>query len=264
MSKHRTKRALLALATALCAFAAPAQTSDAADRQAVRVLATRAIRESLDAVLSQLEAAAQRPVVVEYGSAKGNLKEEILGGKDFDLAILLPDVNEELFSAGKIQATTYDLATVATAIGVRGKPSLDIETPEDIKRALLGARSVEYSPTGTGVATIRSMIAALGLTGKINDTSNVEAEVALQPGEYEVVFYPLSEMRLKEKHGLVTNLGPLPHQFQVPVVIQAAVSAHDDDPAATIAVVQFLTGPGFGPALEASGMIRSGVINTFN
>jgi molybdate transport system substrate-binding protein len=264
MREHRIKRAFLAVIAALCSVAAPAQTSHPTDHQAVRVLATRAIRESLDAVLSHLQAVAQRPVVVEYGSAKGNLKEEILRGKEFDLAILLPDVNEQLFSAGKIQATTYDLATVETAIGVRGKAALDVRTPANIKRALLGAKSVEYSPTGTGVATVRSMIAALGLTGKINDTSNVEAEVALQPGEYEVVFYPLSEMRLKEKHGLVTNLGPLPNQFQVPVVIQASVSAQRDPSEATRAIIQFLAGPGFGPALEASGMTPSGVTNTFN
>lgn len=254
------KYARTALALLLWTLAVPALAQQGDDQAAqsksghLRLLATRAIHGPLDAVLSQMQAVAKMPIVVEYGSAKGNLREEVLSGKDFDLAILLPDVNQDLFSAGRIEARTYDLAKVPTAIGIRGEATVDVSTPEALKRTLLAARSVEYSPTGTGVITVRNMISALGLAGKLNDTSNVDAEVMLKPGEYEIVFYPLSEMLARKE---LTSLGPLPSQCQVPVVLQAAIGANAKAPDATLAVLRFLQGPGFDKALEESGMTRS-------
>ena len=67
----------------------------------VRVLVTAAIREPLDAVLAQARQVVGRPLWVEYGSARGNLKDKILAGQDFEVAILLPDVDEELLKQGK-------------------------------------------------------------------------------------------------------------------------------------------------------------------
>lgn len=58
----------------------------------LRIIATAAIREPLDAVLAQAQRVVGRPLVVEYGSARGNLKDEILAGQDFEIALLLPDV----------------------------------------------------------------------------------------------------------------------------------------------------------------------------
>jgi ABC-type molybdate transport system substrate-binding protein len=60
----------------------------------LRIIATAAIREPLDAVLAQAQRMVGRRLVVEYGSARGNLRDEILAGQDFEVALLLPDVNE--------------------------------------------------------------------------------------------------------------------------------------------------------------------------
>src|SRR5450432_1835876 len=62
----------------------------------LRVIVTAAIREPLDAVLAQARQVVGRPIVVEYGSARGNLKDMILAGQDFEVAMLPPDVDEEL------------------------------------------------------------------------------------------------------------------------------------------------------------------------
>src|ERR1043165_6923191 len=67
----------------------------------VRVIATAAIRDPLNAVLTQAEATIAKPIVAEYGSARGNLKDLILKGQDFELAMLLPDVDEDIQAAGK-------------------------------------------------------------------------------------------------------------------------------------------------------------------
>src|SRR5262252_10408495 len=75
----------------------------------VRVIATAAIREPLNAVLKQAEAAIGKPIVVEYGSARGNLKEEILKGQDFEVALLLPDVGDEIAAADKIFVQRFQI-----------------------------------------------------------------------------------------------------------------------------------------------------------
>src|SRR5215472_677513 len=73
----------------------PAKVADAKPGD-LRVIATAAIREPLDAVLKQAEAAVGKSIVAEYGSARGNLREKISSGQDFEVALLLPDVNAEL------------------------------------------------------------------------------------------------------------------------------------------------------------------------
>jgi hypothetical protein len=62
----------------------------------VRVIVTAAIREPLNVVLRQAEAAIDKPIVAEYGSARGNLKDTILKGQDFEVVIQLPDVVDEI------------------------------------------------------------------------------------------------------------------------------------------------------------------------
>src|SRR5262245_1922031 len=68
----------------------------------VRVLATAAIRIPLDAVRADAAKAIGRPLVIEYGSARGNLKDLIMSGASFDVAMLLPDVDEELLKTHKV------------------------------------------------------------------------------------------------------------------------------------------------------------------
>lgn len=65
----------------------------------VRVLATAAIRIPLDAVRAEASKAIGHPLVIEYGSARGNLKEAVMAGTGFEVAMLLPDVDEQLLKS---------------------------------------------------------------------------------------------------------------------------------------------------------------------
>ena len=86
----------------------------------VRVIATAAIRDPLNAVLKQAEAVIGKPIVAEYGSARGNLKDAILKGQDFEVALLLPDVDDEIQRAGKIAPDRFEIARVPVAFGFPG------------------------------------------------------------------------------------------------------------------------------------------------
>jgi molybdate transport system substrate-binding protein len=225
----------------------------------IRVIATAAIREPIDAVMAQAQTAAGKPLVVEYGSARGNLKDEILKGQDFEIAILLPDVNEQLFAAGKVRPKTYEIARVPVAIGLRGDAKIDVSTPEALKAAMLAAKSIKYAPTGAALMTVKNVLAKLDLADKIHDSSTLHEEVPLAAGEYEINLYPLSEIIPNKK---LKNLGPVIASLQVPAIIQVVIGKNANDPKAALAVIKFLQGPAIDEALKADGMVKSTINGT--
>ena len=218
----------------------------------VRVLVTAAIHEPLSAVLRQAEAAIGKPIVVEYGSAWGNLKDEILKGQGFEVAILLPDVDDEIQAAGKIAPDRFEIARVPVAFGLRGEaPNLDVSSPAAVKAAMLNAKSVKYAPTGAALMTVKKILSALDIASTIHDSSTVQKEVPLAAGEYEIDIYPLSEIIPNKK---VRNLGAVIPQLQVPVIIEATVGKNAADPKAARALIRFLQGPVIDRALKDDGM----------
>ena len=174
MTTMKLLAAITAIAIVSAAFPAHAQFTGPKIADAkpgdLRVLATAAIREPLDAVLKQAEAAIGRRIVVEYGSARGNLKDAILKGQDFEVAILLPDVGDAILAAGKIAPARFEVARVPVALGLRGAvPAPDVGSPAAVKAALLNAKSVRYSPTGAALLTVRKILSALDIAEKFDD-----------------------------------------------------------------------------------------------
>ncbi len=220
----------------------------------LRVIATAAIRDPLDAVFAQAQRVVDHPLVVEYGSARGNLKDKILAGQDFEVAILLPDVNEELLKEGKILPESYEIARVNVAIGLRGAVlNLDVSTLAARKNAMLNAKSVKYSPTGAAILTVKKVLSTLGIADSIKDSSKVRGRVELGPGEYELNLYPLSEIIPNKA---LKNLGPVTPELQVPVIITAVIGKHTNDEEAARPLVKVLQGPAIDSALEADGMMK--------
>ena len=128
----------------------------------IRVMVTAAIRVPLDEVRAQAEQAVGHPLVIEYGSARGNLKDEILAGQAFEVAILLPDVNDELAKQGKIVPGSVEIARTPVAIGLRGDaPNLDVSTPAALRKTMLTAKSVKYAPTGAALLTVQKVLSLL-------------------------------------------------------------------------------------------------------
>jgi molybdate transport system substrate-binding protein len=223
----------------------------------VRLIATAAIRFPPE-LIAQAEKAIGKRIVTQYGSARGNLKDMILKGQEFEVAILLPDVNEELFKAGKIQADTHEIARVPIGFALRGDvPAVDVSTPEAVKQAFLKAKSVKYSPTGAAILTVRKVLSTLDLAGKIKDSSTVREEVPLGPGEYEINIYPISEIIPNAK---LKNLGVVIPSLQVPSVLQAVIGRTAADRAAAQALIAFLQGPAVDAMLKQNGIVKS-VVN---
>jgi molybdate transport system substrate-binding protein len=223
----------------------------------VRVMATAAIREPLNAVLKQAEAVIGKPIVAEYGSARGNLKAQILKGQDFEVALLLPDVGDEIEVAGKIVPGRFEIARVPVALGLRGEaPNLDTGSTAGVRAVMLNARSVKYAPTGAALMTVKKILSALDIADKIRDSSTIAGEVRLAAGEYEINIYPLSEIIPNEK---LRNLGAVIPELQVPVVIEATLGKNAADPKTARALIAYLQGPAIDQALKDDGMEKGRV-----
>jgi molybdate transport system substrate-binding protein len=259
---RRFKRAALVAAAVLApALHANAQftgpkVADAKPGE-VRVIATAAILGPLNAVLKQGGAAIGKPIITEYGSARGNLKDEILKGQDFEVAILLPDVDDEILAAGKILPGRFEIARVPVAFGLRGDaPDLDVSSPAAIKAAMLNAKSVKYSPTGAALLTVRKILSTLDIADKIRDSSTVQQQTPLAHKEYEINIYPLSEIIANKT---LKNLGAVIPQLQVPAILEATVGKNAADPKAARALITFLQGHAIDQALQDYGMDKGDV-----
>lgn len=220
----------------------------------VRVLATAAIRIPLDAIRAEASRTIGRPLVIEYGSARGNLKNAVMEGRGFEVALLLPDVDEQLLKAGKITSPGVVIARTDVAIGLRGDGTPDLGTPDAIKTAMLNAKSLRWADTGAALFTVNKILDTLKIRDAVKARHNmVPAPVPLKPGEYEINIYPLSEI-LPNKN--LRNTGPVIPALQVPVVVTATISANTPSAAAARALVKFLQGPAIESALERNGFRR--------
>jgi molybdate transport system substrate-binding protein len=220
----------------------------------VRVLATVAIRIPLDAVRAEASKTIGHPLVIEYGSARGNLKDAVMAGTGFEVAMLLPDVDEQLLNAGKITSRGVVIAGTDVAIGLRGDATPDLSTPDTIRTAMLNAKSLRWSDTGAALFTVNKILDTLKIRDAVKAKHNmVPAPVPLGPGEYEINIYPLSEI-LPNK--TLRNTGPVIPELQVPAVVTATISAHTPNAAAAKALVTFLQGPAIEPALKGNGFKR--------
>ena len=220
----------------------------------VRVLATAAIRIPLDAIRAEASKMIGRPVVIEYGSARGNLKDVVMAGTGFEVAMFLPDVDEQLLKAGKITSPGVVIARTDVAIGLRGDGTPDLSTPDKIKTAMLNAKSLRWSDTGAALLTVNKILDTLKIRDAVKATHNmVPAPVPLGPGEYEINIYPLSEI-LPNKD--LRNTGPVIPALQVPAVVTATISTNTSNAAAAKALVTFLRGPAIESALKENGFRR--------
>lgn len=249
--------ASLLLQGAITSAQAPGpKVADAKDNE-LRVIASGALQGPLDSMRTQAASAAKWPLAIQYGAARGGLRDEILAGQAFEVAILVPDVNRELIAKGLASAKTYQIARVPIAIGIRGDiPTPDVSTPAALKAVLLGAKLVRYQPNGAGRPTVDKILDALGIADAIKDANKTGASpnnAPLAAGEYELSIFPMSEIAFNRD---LTNLGAVIPEFQVPVIIEAVIGKQARDVKAAQRLIKYLRSPAFEPALQKVGMSK--------
>jgi molybdate transport system substrate-binding protein len=230
------------------------RTADAAE---IKLLASNAVKSTLEEVAPQFEKATEHKLVITFGAA-AELKGAIENGAPVDVALLTTATLDDLVKAGKLLAAgRADIARSAAGVAARkGAPKPDIGTPEAFKRAMLEAKSIAYVGVGASAPYIRSVFDRLGIADQVKSkikqvpASNPAAN-AVANGEAELGITQISEILPYAGAELV---GPLPGDLQFYTDYPAAVAAGSKVAEAGKALIAFLRTPAVAAVLKAKGL----------
>ena len=222
-----TARPRACVRSAACVATVPSVlfAGDAADQSAgIRLLGSPAVRGAVIELARRFEAETGHRVVADY-DVFAVLKRRIDAREVFDIAILSPDLIDELGASGIVALDTrLDLGRHGVGLAARKGLTLpDIRTSGALKQTLLAAESIAYFNEGTAGAHFVSVVSRLGITAALRsvllgyDTADLEA--SLQAGRIQ---YIVATLRALPGVGAVA---PLPDEFQRYTTYTAAVGA---------------------------------------
>jgi molybdate transport system substrate-binding protein len=228
----------------------------AAQQAGLHVVATFGIQGAMEKILPEYKSATGQNVIIEYEES-AVIRQQILRGQAFDVAILVPQVIGDLIKSGHIKTGTQtDIAKTSLGIGVRsGMPRRDIRTAEGVKQTLLSVRSITFSKVGSATPKIEKMIENLGIASVINPrivrTDLGRAADAVGAAKIDLVIAPSGA--IVSVPG-VDFLGLLPAEFQDSVVLTAGIGARSERPDRARGLVEFIRSSKGSAILRVSGL----------
>ena len=241
----------IAAAIAGLAFAVLAGEAQAAE---ITVLASTAVKTSLEELKPQFEKATGNKVDVSFGPATV-LKTKIEQGTAFDVTILTAPVADELATAGKIDAARTAIAHSGIGVAIRkGAPKPDISTKDSFVKTLLAANSVGLTAGGATGTYLKTLFEKLGIAEQLKPKLKLlqgPSGEAVTNGEVEIGMTQISEILPYPGAELA---GPLPPELQSYTQFSAAPSVATKQADAAKAFIKFLTGPDAQAVIKAKGM----------
>ncbi len=205
MMKIRT--ALLALVMSLVAIA-PARAQQAP----LKVLCTQALRTSLLELAPRFEQASGTKVELSIAPS-GKLVARVRDGEAADVLIANAPNIDNLIKEGRIAGVRIDLARAEVGLVVRaGVAKPDISSAEAVKRVLLEAKAVAYSPGGLSGTIFETALDKLGITQAVKVKAKLGSPAAafVARGEADIAAQQISELIAVQGVELV---GPLPAEL---------------------------------------------------
>jgi molybdate transport system substrate-binding protein len=219
----------------------------------IKVMASAAFKEAYLELVPEFERATGHKVTTIW-SPSVQMMNRLKGGEVVDLVLLNTDALNELRTAGVVSELT-PFAKSGVAVAVRtGAPRPDISSGEELKRAVLAAKSVVYS-TGPSGVYLAGLFRRMGIADEIrHKVKQVQGELAGAPvarGEAEIGFQQMSELMAVPGIDIV---GPLPPDVQKITTFAGGVHARAKEPDAARALVAFFKAPGSVPVIKKKGM----------
>jgi molybdate transport system substrate-binding protein len=211
------------------------------------------------------ERATGHRLVTTRGPSMGDSPEAIptrlARGEMADVVILDGNVADELANRGLVRPDTkVVLARSLVGMVVRsGAPKPDISTVEAFKSALLAAKSIAYSDSGSGKYLSTTLFQKLGVAEQVAGKSRkvrgppsgepVAAVVAR--GEAELGFQQVSE--LIHVPG-IDFVGPLPDALQPGFTFAGVITTNAREPEAAAALLRYLSSAEAAPVVTKAGL----------
>src|SRR5882724_2809051 len=212
------------------------------------------------------ERASGHHLVTTRGPSMGDSPEAIptrlARGEAADVVILDGGAADELGRRGLLRADSKtELARSLIGMVVRaGAAKPDIASVDALRNALLAAKSIAYSDSGSGTYLSTTLFPKLGVAEQIAGKSRkvrgppsgepVAAVVAR--GEAEIGFQQVSE--LIHVPG-ITFVGTIPAEVQPAIFFAGALTRTVRQPEAATALIRFLASPEAAPVISKAGLV---------
>jgi molybdate transport system substrate-binding protein len=222
----------------------------------IRVLSTLALQGAIRALAAQYEAENAVRIDADFAPTLA-LLDRLRGGEQADVVVLTREGLDSLVAEGAVAAAScVDLARSYVGMAVKaGAPRPDISTPDSLRAALLGARSVAYSRLGASGIFFAQLIERIGIASEVNARASIIPQgftaERLVAGDADLAVQQISE--LKQVNG-VDIVGPIPFAMQTPAVFSAGRLVASAKAAQAGALLRFLGSAEAASALRESGL----------
>lgn len=255
------QRRLFLLAASVALAFAP-MLGFAAKAAEIRLLSALALKPVMEDLGPKFERASGHKLAITFATV-GEAVKRVQEGETPDVAMLPKQGIDTLVKDGKAAASgAVVIASSGNGVAIRkGSPKPDISSAEALKRTLLAAKSITYTPLnfgGTSGPHIVKVFERLGITEEMKSKTifpktaggaavgaliaNGEAELGLQQIQ-ELIPVPGIEIA-----------GPLPGDLQNNLVFEATVMAGASNAQASTALINFLRTPEAAAVIKAKGM----------
>ena len=235
-----------------------AATPSAARAAEIKLLGPFSLRALLPELLPQFEKSSGHKVTVGYATP-GAIAKRLLEGEAVDVAILSPQLNEDLQKQGKLVAgSRVEIAKVGYTVFVKkGTPKPELGSVDALKRTLMGAKSIALGDPAAGGGSgiyLAALMQELGLSAEIKAKtklllSGTEVAEAVAKGDSDIGIGVASDAAIVP--GL--DATPLPNGAQSYALYVAGISSGSNQTDEAKALITFLTSPAFKQALAAAG-----------
>ena len=256
------------LARRLCTLTAAAALSiaGAANAADVHVMISAGFYGVYAELASAFERTSGHRLLTTRGPSMGDSPEAIPArlarGEAADVVILDGGAADELGRRGMLRPDSkVELARSLIGMAVRaGAPKPDIGSVEAFRSALLAAKSIAYSDSGSGTYLATKLFAKLGVADQVaaksrkvrGPPSGEPVAAVVARGEAEIGFQQVSE--LIHVQG-VTFVGAIPAELQPGFSFAGALTSTARQPEAAGALIRFLASPEAAPTILKAGLM---------
>jgi molybdate transport system substrate-binding protein len=251
---------IAAVVASILLAAAPAVSADE-----IKVMTSGAFTAAYKALVPEFEKATGHSIVTAFGGSFGSGPETIPNrlarGEPADVVILASGALDDLIAQGKVVAgSRVDLVRSTIGMAVRaGAPKPDISTVAALKAALLGAKSIGYSSSASGIYISTELFQRLGIADQVlpksKDARGERVGALVARGEVEIGFQQVSEL-LPEPG--IDYVGPLPEDVQLATVFSAGIVVGAANPERGRELIRFFTTDRAAAAIGKTGLEQVG------
>lgn len=191
------------------------------------------------------------------GKAPEAIPNRLARGEHADVVIMVGYALDELIKQGKVDPDSrVELADSRIGMAVKagaGTPS--IATDAELKKVLLGARSVAYSDSASGVYIENELFKKLGIQDQLAPKSKMIERIpvgsVVAKGDYELGFQQVAE--LLPVPG-ITFVGKIPEDVQSVTRFAGGIPKNAQHPAEARRLLEYLASPQAQVTVRSSGL----------